>query len=421
VTIMENLLIEPHLLPAPHQPRWTDPSQLERVRRTLASQPALVRPADLRALQDQLAAVAAGRAMVVQCGDCAEDPAESTAGHVSRKAAVADLLARALQMITQRPVLRAGRIAGQFAKPRSRATEQIGGLQLTSYQGHMVNAPQPTLAARTPDPLRILAGYMAAGDIMNHLGWTGPTTHPPDRPPAHPRTGPPLWTSHEALLLDYEIPLLRRDEAGLLYLGSTHWPWVGERTRDLDGAHIALLARISNPVACKVGPTMRPGELLALCERLDPHRRPGRLTLITRMGADTITTRLPPLVRAVRAAGHPVTWLTDPLHGNTIQAPNGLKTRLLTTITREVAQFQRAVTHNGGTPGGLHLETTPDHVTECITHRRDVSRLGEHYTTLCDPRLNAQQALAVVKAWTPAPSPRPVPDTTPPVRQHDRP
>lgn len=376
---------------APQQPEWPNPSQVRRVCEALASRPALVRPEDLRTLRTRLARVADGRALVVQAGDCAEDPEERHPVHVGRRIAVLEMLACALRTATDKPVLRVGRIAGQFAKPRSSPVERVGDVEFPSYRGHMVNGPEPDLESRRPDPLRMLTGYLAAGDIMGHLGWLG---HDPPR-----GSGPPVWTSHEALLLDYEIPMLRRDEEGRLFLGSTHWPWIGKRTSQPDGAHVALLAVVSNPVACKVDPDMRSAALLALCERLDPGRQPGRLTLIARMGADRVTDRLPPLVEAVKGAGHPVSWLTDPMHGNTITAHDGNKTRLVKTVQQEVALFQEAVRSAGGMAGGLHLETTPDDVTECATEQADLGRVGDTYTSLCDPRLNPWQALAVVTAW----------------------
>ncbi|MDQ1018259.1 3-deoxy-D-arabino-heptulosonate 7-phosphate (DAHP) synthase class II [Streptomyces afghaniensis] len=193
--------------------------------------------------------------------------------------------------------------------------------------------------------------------------------------------------------------MLRRDREGRVALTSTHWPWIGERTRQLDGAHVALLADVVNPVACKVGPRMTVADLLGLCARLDPEQEPGRLTLIARMGADATTDVLPPLVQAVRAAGHPVIWLVDPMHANTITTAEGRKTRVVETIAREVTAFQAAVRTAGGTPGGIHLETTPDDVTECVDAHHGIDRIGRNYTTLCDPRLNPRQAVSVVSAW----------------------
>ncbi|MEU7165788.1 3-deoxy-7-phosphoheptulonate synthase [Streptomyces morookaense] len=389
---MNNALLDARLRPALQQPDWGDAApQARRVREELAALPALVRPSDIRTLRDRLALVADGEAQVVQAGDCAEDPAECTAGYVARKAGLLDVLAGVLKMITHRPVVRAGRIAGQYAKPRSSPVEFVHGTELPVYRGHLVNDPEPHPDRRRPDPQRLTAGYRAAQEAMTHLGWRGPARRPGGCPP--------VWTSHEALLLDYELPLVRRDEEGRAWLTSTHWPWIGERTRRTDGAHVALLAEVANPVACKVGPAMGTDELLELCALLDPDREPGRLTLIARMGADVVADRLPPLVAAVRDAGHPVVWLTDPMHGNTVAGPDGLKTRLVDTVVREVRGFQHAVRTAGGVAGGLHLETTPDDVTECATDVSAVGRVGDKYTSFCDPRLNPRQAVTVVSAW----------------------
>lgn len=390
---MEDVKREIRIRGALQQPEWSDLLQLNRVGKTLAARPTLVRGDNLATLRTLLGKVALGEAMVLQSGDCAEDPQECTRGHVARKAALLDVLAGSLGLITGQPVLRAGRMAGQFAKPRSKPTEIVDGVELATFRGHMVNGPEPDRESRRPDPLRILTGYMAACDIVEHLGWR-------DRAAGRDVVEPPVWTSHEMLLLDYEMPMLRTDEKGRLFLGSTHWPWIGERTRQVEGAHVALLAEVSNPVACKVGPTMEPDELLALCERLDPWRDAGRLTLIARMGAEAVAERLPRLVEAVRGAGHPVIWLTDPMHGNTITAPGGYKTRLVQTISLEVTRFIEAVRSAGGVAGGLHLETTPDDVTECASTEADLGSVGERYTSYCDPRLNPAQAVAVVSSWT---------------------
>ncbi|MER5349535.1 3-deoxy-7-phosphoheptulonate synthase [Kitasatospora sp. NPDC002551] len=390
---MEDVIREIRIRGALHQPEWSDLLQVSRVGEALASRPALVQPDELATLRTLLGKVAAGEALVLQSGDCAEDPQECTRQHVARKTALLDLLAGTLGLRTGQPVIRAGRIAGQFAKPRSRPTEVVDGIELPVFRGHMVNGPEPDPEARRPDPLRILTGYMAAGDIVEHLGWR-------DRAAGRDVVEPLVWTSHEALLLDYETPMLRVDDKGRLFLGSTHWPWIGERTRQVEGAHVALLAQVANPVACKVGPTVEPDELLALCEKLDPWRDPGRLTLIARMGAEAVADRLPKLVDAVRGAGHPVVWLSDPVHGNTFAAPGGLKTRLVETVALEVARFVEAVRGAGGVAGGLHLETTPDDVTECASTEADLGSVGERYTSRCDPRLNPGQAVAVVSSWT---------------------
>ncbi|MFE7313775.1 3-deoxy-7-phosphoheptulonate synthase [Streptomyces sp. NPDC057555] len=373
---------------AREQPPWEDAVEVGRVRDLLTALPPLVESESLSRLRRLLARVASGKALVVQAGDCAEDPAECTAEDVARKAELLGTLAGVMEETTQLPVVRVGRIAGQFSKPRSSATEWIGGVELPVYRGHMVNGPEPDPVKRRPDPGRLLAGYWAAREVMGHLAAASPA--PID---------PHLWTSHEALLLDYEVPMKRRDRVGQLVLTSTHWPWIGERTRQLDGAHIALLSDVVNPVACKVGPTTETDELLGLCARLDPEREPGRLTLIARMGADAIADRLPPLVEAVRAAEYPVIWMVDPMHGNTVRTSEGRKTRVVDTLIREVMAFQTVVHQAGGVAGGIHLETTPDEVTECVGTRGDIDRAGDKYTTLCDPRLNPRQAVSVVSAW----------------------
>ncbi|WP_082403382.1 3-deoxy-7-phosphoheptulonate synthase [Saccharothrix sp. NRRL B-16348] len=364
-------------LPAAQQPSWPD-RRARSFRARLARLDGLVTPAEVAALRSELAEVAAGRRLVVQAGDCAEPFGECGPRHVTPKAALVDRLASALGH-DDRPVVRVGRMAGQFAKPRSRPTEVVDGVELPVYRGDLVNAPQADAWARRADPTRLIAGYHAARSATELLRHHHPS----------------LWTSHEALVLDYELPLVRRDDRGVPLLTSTHWPWIGDRTRAVDGAHVRLLASVANPVACKVGPGMRPDELRALCARLDPEREPGRLTLIARLGADRVAELLPPLVEAVRAAGHPVVWLCDPMHGNTVTDDRGRKTRLVDAVVREVAAFRAIVPAAGGVAGGLHLETTPDEVEECGW---DDFPTGT-YTSLCDPRLNPGQALAVIAAW----------------------
>jgi 3-deoxy-7-phosphoheptulonate synthase len=293
-----------------------------------------------------------------------------------------------LALRSARPVVRVGRIAGQFAKPRSQRTELVDGRELDVYRGHMVNSPEPDAQLRVPDPKRLLSGYWAASSVLETIR-AGNAAERADRA---------LWTSHEALLLDFEVPMVRADRDGYL-LSSTHWPWIGERTRQVDGAHVAVMASVTNPVACKVGPTMTTDEVLGLCARLDPRREPGRLTLISRMGAGVVADRLPPLVRAVRAEGHPVIWLCDPMHGNTVLSRDGRKTRHLGAIIAELTGFFAALRAAGGWPGGIHLETTGERVTECLS---DVPAIGEAdlarcYTTACDPRLNPDQTREVAR------------------------
>ncbi|MFD7167340.1 3-deoxy-7-phosphoheptulonate synthase [Streptomyces violascens] len=378
-------------LPAFQQPDWAADPHLADVRSDLVRMPALVDSEAVRRLRALLMEAAAGHIQVIQTGDCAEDPAEATPHDVARKAALLDVLAGTMRLSSGKPVLRVGRIAGQYGKPRSHATEKIAGIELPVYRGHMVNHPEPDPELRRPDPGNLLTGYRAASDTMHYLGWRGTASRS--------ELSVPVWTSHEALLLDYELPMLRREGDGSLLLTSTHWPWVGERTRQLDGAHIALLAAVSNPVAVKVGPSMTPEELLILCDRLDAQRHPGRLTLIARMGAENAEEKLPALVDAVSRAGHPVLWLSDPMHGNTVSGPDGLKTRYVKTVVREVEAFQSAVFENGGMPAGLHLETTPESVVECVLDPGELNRLGDKYLSFCDPRLNPQQAIEVVSAW----------------------
>ncbi|GLW17587.1 phospho-2-dehydro-3-deoxyheptonate aldolase [Streptomyces sp. NBRC 13847] len=408
---------------ATQQPDWPDPVRAAALGGELARLPGLVTWEEVRRLRTQLAEAAAGDRQVIQAGDCAEDPAECSPSAVTRKAGLLDALAGVMEAGTGKPVVRIGRIAGQFAKPRSAPTETVDGLTLPVYRGHLVNSPEPTPAARRADPQRMLDCYHAASRALACLRQrTDPRT---------PATAAPVWASHEALVFDYELPLLRRTPTGETLLTSTHLPWIGERTRHPDGPHAMMLAHVANPVACKVGPTTRPEDLLALCARLDPGREPGRLTLIARMGARTAATALPPLVAAVHRAGHPVVWLCDPMHGNTLKSPTGAKTRPLPALRTEVRAFLTAVTEAGGTPAGLHLETTPYDVTECVWNDptdttppphapAQVSCSESDFTdngspeppapaSHCDPRLNPAQAVEVARTWATPPPPRPTP------------
>jgi 3-deoxy-7-phosphoheptulonate synthase len=378
---------------ARQQPQWGDPVEVRQVREILAARPPLVSAQDVATLRALLARVALGDAYVLQAGDCAEDPADHTIEQVQRKVAVIATCAATLAMAGHKEVVRIGRIAGQFAKPRSQSVERVGDQELAVFRGHMVNGPAASPQSRCPDPQRILAGYLAASRIMAALGWDGLAARP-----GLALGDPVVWTSHEALLLDYEVPMIRATGDGVRWLSSTHFPWIGERTRQLDGAHVAMLAGVSNPIACKVGPSMTADEIVALCQRLDPNREPGRLTLIARIGADDVTSVLPALVRRVRSAGHPAIWLCDPMHANTVTTPAGHKTRLLTTISREIRGFRRAVAVGGGVACGLHLETTPSHRMECLPDETALA-VAETHVPLVDPRLNPSQAIWAVKAW----------------------
>ncbi|MFI1934314.1 3-deoxy-7-phosphoheptulonate synthase [Streptomyces sp. NPDC020330] len=388
-------------LSAAQQPEWGDRHQVAQVRNVLAATGSLVDTEQVLALRGALAAAARGEALVLQAGDCAEHPDECRATPLEAKAALVHRLADLLGAESGLPVIRVGRIAGQFAKPRSRPFEETPGSgRLPVYRGHMVNLPAPDAHSRRPDPLRLLMCFMTAREAMEHLGWRADADWQARQ--AEDR----LWTSHEALLMDYEQPQLRPAGDGRLLLGSTHWPWIGERTRQLDGAHVDLLSRVVNPVACKVGPGMTPDELAELCARLDPQRDPGRLALIVRMGPDLVTARLPALARAVQDAGHPVLWLCDPLHANTVKRPDGTKTRHVATAVDEVRRFSESLNGVGAQGRGLHLETSPYAVDECVGGPAGAVPEAVGAASLCDPRLGPAQAAEVVSAWSAVGGPR---------------
>jgi 3-deoxy-7-phosphoheptulonate synthase len=371
-------------LPTGQQPNWYHPVRRDQVCQALSAADPLVTLAGLERLRQELAAVAQGRAQLIQAGDCAESFAEYTAAHIQAKAESVVALADRLGAPGQ--VLAIGRIAGQFAKPRSEGFEEVDGRLLPSFRGHLVNGEQSTADARRHDPDRMLRAHRLAAGAATVLD-------------ARVRAGGRrVWTSHEALVMDYEVPLVRYDDVqGHWYLGSAHLPWIGERTRDVRGAHVRLFASVANPVACKIGPTATPEQVRELCALLDPEREPGRLTLVARLGHRHITDRLPALVRAVHDAGHPVVWICDPMHGNTVRTPTGVKTRHVDQVAAEAVTFARVMVQLGRHPGGLHLETTPDDVTECVgADVPDAAALAVRYTTLCDPRLNPRQAFEVI-------------------------
>jgi 3-deoxy-7-phosphoheptulonate synthase len=333
------------------------------------------------------------------------------------------------------PVVKVGRIAGQFAKPRSSPTEKIGDLELPSFRGHIVNGDGPFAESRRPDPNRLVQAYHQSSSTLNLLRaftkggfadltrvheWnqefvaSSPEGQRYDRLAAeidramrfmrasgisvdNPNMKTvDVYTSHEALILGYEEALTRQDSlTGKWYDCSAHMLWIGERTHQLDGAHVEFLRGVSNPIGCKVGPTTDLSEVLELCELLNPGGVPGRLTLISRMGADHVEERLRPILRAVTDAGHPVVWACDPMHGNTFTAPNGRKTRHFDAILREIGGFVRAHRAEGTWPGGIHVELTGDNVTECLGGADAVSDhdLDHRYETICDPRLNGRQSL----------------------------
>ncbi|GAC1325002.1 MAG: 3-deoxy-7-phosphoheptulonate synthase class II [Mycobacteriales bacterium] len=425
-------------LPAAQQPAWPDPAALAGVVAELAGLPPLVVAAECAALRERLAAVARGEAFLLQGGDCAETFAAATAEQIREKTKTLLQMAIVLTYGASVPVVKVGRIAGQFAKPRSSDTELVDGAVLPSYRGDAVNGFERTLDSRTPDPRRMLQAYHCSAATLNLLrafatggfadlravhDWNKDFVRRSaagqryeamasdiDRALAFMRAcgvdldtidsarSVELYASHEALLLDYESALTRIDErAGAGYDLSAHMVWVGERTRGIDGAHVAFAAGIENPVGVKLGPRTTPAEAVALVERLDPQRAPGRLTLITRLGAGRVAELLPPLVSAVSATGHPVVWACDPMHGNTVESASGYKTRHFDDVMAEVRGFFEVHHALGSYPGGLHIELTGEDVTECLGGGEALveADLAGRYETACDPRLNTGQALEV--------------------------
>ncbi len=381
--------------PALQQPDWPDAQALHDVRERLAARLPLVMPRESDLLRHRLAAVAEGRALLLQGGDCAETFDTSLSVLENRLDTFARMAA-ALSGRTALPVVVLGRMAGQYAKPRSSPFEVRDGVTLPSYRGESVNGRAFTEAARLPDPYRMLRAHEAAAVTVNltrALVGGSPTT-------TGGRVPEELFVSHEALLLDYEIPLTRTDPySGRPYAGSGHLLWAGERTRDPDGAHIAYLASVANPVAVKLGPNAEPDEVLALIDRLDPDREPGRLTFVVRMGAGAVRDHLPVLVEKAAASGARVGWVSDPMHGNTHTAPCGRKTRAFDAVLDEITGFFEVHHELGTHPGGIHLEMTGEDVTECVGGPGDPGHdtLGVRYETACDPRLNRTQSLEIAR------------------------
>jgi 3-deoxy-7-phosphoheptulonate synthase len=384
-------------------------------------------------LRERLAAVARGEAFVLQGGECAETFAGATADAVRAKLQTLLQMAVVLTYGASVPIVKIGRLAGQFAKPRTRPTESHDGTELPVYRGDAINDVEFTAQARTPDPARLLRAYHCSAVTLNlcrafatggyadlhqvHAWNQDFVKQSPagqryerlageiDRALAFMRAcgaepeelrAVELYSSHEALVLDYEQALTRHDSrTGLMYDTSAHFVWVGERTRDLNGAHVEFASGISNPIGVKVGPDAKAADVLALIDRLNPARDPGRLTLITRMGAGRVRDALPPLISAVIAEGIEVPWVCDPMHGNTFEAPSGHKTRRLHDVLEEVQGFFEVHRGLGTHPGGIHIEFTGDNVTECVggSHEIVADDLYQRYETACDPRLNRSQAL----------------------------
>jgi 3-deoxy-7-phosphoheptulonate synthase len=419
--------------PALQQPQWPDAGQLGAVVRRLESLPPLVFAGECDQLKTRLAAVARGEAFVLQGGDCAETFAGTLADSIRGKLRTLLQMAVVLTYAASVPVVKIGRMAGQFAKPRSAMTEVREGLELPVYRGDAVNGLEFTAAARTPDPARLVEAYhcssvtlnlcraFASGgfaDLRQVHAWNQDFVA---RSPAGQRyerlageidraiafmhacgadpeefRAVELYSSHEALLLDYERALTRTDSrSGRPYDLSGHLLWIGERTRDPGGAHVEFASHIRNPVAVKIGPAATAQDVLALIGALDPDHEPGRLTLITRMGAPRVRDALPPLVEKVIASGAQVAWVCDPMHGNTVEAASGHKTRRFDDVLDEVTGFFEVHRALGTHPGGIHIEFTGDDVTECIGggHQVVESDLRQRYETACDPRLNRSQSL----------------------------
>ena len=422
--------------PAVQQPQWPDTGALDNALKQISAFPPLVFAGEARSLQTALGQVASGNAFLLQAGDCAESFEEFSAVNIREKLRVILQMAVMLTYSMGVPVVKVGRIAGQFAKPRSNNTETIDGVELPVFRGHMVNGPDAHADARIPNPDRLVQAYHQAASTLNLVraftkggfadlnrvhAWnqefvaqsaegkryedvaseieralafmracgidteTNTALHQVD-----------VYTSHEALILGYEEALTRQDSlTGGWYDCSAHMLWIGERTRQLEGAHVEFLRGVGNPLGCKIGKTTDVDYVLSLCETLNPARIPGRLTLISRMGANDVEEALRPLLRAVRDAGHPVVWACDPMHGNTYSAPNGRKTRHLEDIIKEITGFVKAHRAEGTWPGGIHIELTGENVTECLGGSEGLGNddLDTRYETVCDPRLNARQSI----------------------------
>lgn len=422
--------------PVKQIPAYPDVERLATVEGRLRRYPPLVFAGEARRLRASLAEVAAGRAFVLQGGDCAESFEDFTANVIRDTFRVMLQMAVVLTFGSSVPVVKMGRMAGQYAKPRSADNETIGGQTLPSYRGDIINGPSFTPEARVPDPMRMETGYFQSAGTLNllrafatggyadlhsvhrwNLGFV-------ERSPLGERykdlaaridetlnfmracgmtaetaaqiRETEFYTSHEALLLPYEEALARVDSTtGETYACSAHFLWIGDRTRQVDGAHVEFMRGIRNPIGLKVGPTTEPEDLLRLVETLNPMNEPGRLTLISRMGIEKVESKLPRLLRAVRQSGASVVWLCDPMHGNTVSTSHGRKTRRFDSILGEVRAFFEAHAAEGTWPGGIHVEMTGQDVTECVggAHRLTEADLGRRYESFCDPRLNAEQSL----------------------------
>lgn len=419
-------------LPIKQQPTWPDADRVADVSAQIAALPPLVFAGEVDNLRDRLARAASGQAFLLQGGDCAETFAGATAEQIRNRIKTVLQMAVVLTYGASMPIVKMGRMAGQFAKPRSSDSETRGDITLPAYRGDIVNGYDFTEGSRQADPGRLLQGYHTAASTLNLIraftqggfadlrevhSWNkGFASNPANQ--RYERMASEIdraikfmeaagadfdelkrvefFTGHEGLLMDYESPMTRIDSrTDTPYNTSAHFLWVGERTRDLDGAHVDYFSKIRNPIGVKLGPTTTPETALALIDKLDPNREPGRLTFITRMGAGKIRDALPPLLEAVRESGAQPLWVTDPMHGNGITTPTGYKTRRFDDVVDEVRGFFEAHRAVGTFPGGIHVELTGDDVTECLggSEHIDEAALATRYESLCDPRLNHMQSL----------------------------
>ncbi|PRB65582.1 class II 3-deoxy-7-phosphoheptulonate synthase [Microbacterium sp. MYb45] len=419
-------------LPIKQQPQWPDADRVADVSRQIAGLPPLVFAGEVDNLRERLARAASGQAFLLQGGDCAETFAGATAEQIRNRIKTVLQMAVVLTYGASMPIVKMGRMAGQFAKPRSSNNETRGEVTLPAYRGDIVNGYDFTEGSRTADPARLLQGYHTAASTLNLIraftqggfadlrevhSWNkgfaqNPANQRYERMAAEidraikfmEAAGADFdelkrvefFTGHEGLLMDYERPMTRIDSrTDTPYNTSAHFLWIGERTRELDGAHVDYFSKIRNPIGVKLGPTTTPETALALIDKLDPEREPGRLTFITRMGAGKIRDALPPLLEAVRDSGAQPLWVTDPMHGNGITTPTGYKTRRFDDVVDEVRGFFEAHRAVGTFPGGIHVELTGDDVTECLggSEQIDEAALATRYESLCDPRLNHMQSL----------------------------
>ncbi|MDY7543623.1 3-deoxy-7-phosphoheptulonate synthase class II [Cryobacterium sp. 5B3] len=419
-------------LPIKQQPTWPDAGAVAAASAELSTQPPLVFAGEVDILRDRLAQAAAGHAFLLQGGDCAETFSGATAEQIRNRVKTVLQMAVVLTYGASMPVIKMGRMAGQFAKPRSSDFETRGGVTLPAYRGDIVNGYDFTPESREADPARLVKGYHTAASTLNLIraftqggfadlrqvhSWNqGFAANPANQRyekvakeidraikfmiacgadfEAMRRTE--FYTSHEGLLMDYERPMTRIDSrTGTPYNTSAHFIWIGERTRDLDGAHVDFLSRVRNPIGVKLGPSTSADDMLRLVDKLDPNREPGRLTFITRMGAGKVRDALPPLLEAIKASEAVPLWITDPMHGNGVTTPTGYKTRRFDDVVDEVRGFFEAHRAVGTHPGGVHVELTGDDVTECLggSEHIDEADLATRYESLCDPRLNHMQSL----------------------------